>query len=86
MKIHSNKRLKSVLSAVTARIYSVYRVNVGIVMLDTHIIYTLTNGEVLLLCSIAFSNLAMIIGSDSKQQDWCPSSKTERALHDLYNM
>ena len=27
MKIHSNQRLKSVLSAVTARIYAVYRVN-----------------------------------------------------------
>ena len=27
MKIQSNKRLKSVLSAVTARIYAVYRVN-----------------------------------------------------------
>ena len=27
MNIHSNQRLKSVLSAVTARIYSLYRVN-----------------------------------------------------------
>ena len=27
MKIHSNQRLKSVLSAVTARIYTVYSVN-----------------------------------------------------------
>ena len=27
MKIHSNQRLKSVLSDVTARIYAVYRVN-----------------------------------------------------------
>ena len=36
----------------------------------TNTLYTLTNGEVLLLCSTAFSNLAMIIGSDSKRQDW----------------
>ena len=27
MKIHSNQRLKSILSAATARIYIVYRVN-----------------------------------------------------------
>ena len=40
MKIHSNQRLKSVLSAVAARIYTVYRVNAGIVLLYKHIIYT----------------------------------------------
>ena len=31
-------RLKSVLSAVTARTYTVYTINVGLVLLDKHII------------------------------------------------
>ena len=72
MKIHSNKRMKSVLSAVTAR------------MLDKHIIYIHTNGDVLLLCSTAFSNLAKIIGSDSKKQDWGLYSLNEGFMVTLF--